>query len=159
MLNGVDIKSADNIVIKPRGGTALYDAVCIAIDTVGKRLAATPEKNRPGVVIVCIVTDGGENASTEFTYKDVNTRVDRQKNQYNWQFMYLGANQDAFAVAQALSFDVSKTSNFKTSNADAVGSGISGMVSVMRSMSFNGAEAAQYANVTYDKAAVEALNK
>lgn len=159
MLNGVDIKSVDSIVIKPRGGTALYDAICKAVDTVGQRLASTPESSRPGLVIVCIVTDGGENASTEFTYQDVNKRIDTQKNQYNWQFMYLGANQDAFAVARHLSIDVSKTSNFKTSNANAVGSGISGLVSTMRGMSALGLEAAEYTNVTYDAAAVAALNK
>jgi len=159
MLDGVDIKSVDEIVIKPRGGTALYDAICKAVDAVGQRLAATPEAKRPGLVIVCTVTDGGENASTQFTYQDVNKRIATQKNQYNWQFMYLGANQDSFAIARHLSIDVNKTSNFKTSNANAVGAGISGMVSVMRGMSAKGLEAAEYTNVTYDAAAVAALNK
>lgn len=159
MLNGVDINSVNSIVIKPNGGTALYDAVCKAIDVVGQRLASTPENKRPGLVIVCVVTDGGENASREFSYHDVNTMIARQKNQYNWQFMYLGANQDSFAVANALAFDNSKIQNFKTSNAKAVGAGISGMVSVMRGMSAKGLEAAEYTNVTYDAAAVAALNK
>lgn len=159
ILNGVDINSVDSIFIVPRGNTALYDAICKAVDTVGQRLALTPEANRPGLVIVCIVTDGGENSSKEFTYQDVKKKIETQKSQYNWQFTYLGANQDAFAVAQSLSFDASKTSNYKTSNAKHVGPAISNMVSQMRSACSFGLEASLYKDITYDANIVEELNK
>ena len=78
------------------GCTALHDATCTAIDTIGKEFAAMPEEERPGKVLFAIVTDGQENSSTEFTLNDVKTRIDRQTNEYKWEFVYLAANQDDF---------------------------------------------------------------
>ena len=78
------------------GNTALYDAICTAIDTLGKEFAAMPEEERPAKVIFTIVTDGHENASCEFSLEDVKKRIDRQTNEYAWEFVYLAANQDEF---------------------------------------------------------------
>lgn len=94
------------------GSTALYDAVCTAIDTLGMELAAMPESERPDNVLVAIVTDGEENASKKFTLKDVKERIDRQTNQYNWVFAYLAANQDAFAVGARMGFVAESTCAF-----------------------------------------------
>ena len=81
----------------PRGSTALFDAVGRTIDSVGARLAATPEADRPGQVLVCILTDGLENASLTYSRDRVRAMVEHQQEQYNWQFHYIAANQDAFA--------------------------------------------------------------
>ena len=78
------------------GRTALYDALCTAIDTLGKEFAAMPEAERPAKVIFTIVTDGYENASREFSLQDVKERIDRQTREYAWEFVYLAANQDEF---------------------------------------------------------------
>ena len=78
------------------GMTALHDAVCKAIDTIGAEFAAMPEEERPEKVIFTIVTDGHENASRKFSLKDVKERIDRQTNEYAWEFIYLAANQDEF---------------------------------------------------------------
>jgi hypothetical protein len=82
------------------GLTALNDAVCIAIDTLGKEFAAMPEEERPGQVVFAIVTDGHENASKEYDLKDVKTRIDRQSGEYSWEFVYLAANQDEFEARE-----------------------------------------------------------
>ena len=78
------------------GTTALHDAVCTAIDTLGKEFAALAEEERPEHVIVAIVTDGHENASCNFTLEDVNTRIKHQTDCYNWEFVYLAAKQEQF---------------------------------------------------------------
>ena len=78
------------------GMTALNDAVCIAIDTLGKEFAAMPEEERPGQVVFAIVTDGCENDSKEYNLQDVKNRIDRQTREYSWEFIYLAANQDEF---------------------------------------------------------------
>ena len=78
------------------GCTALYDAICKAIDTLGIEFAAMPEEERPAKVIFTIVTDGHENASRRFSLEDVRKRIDRQTNEYSWEFVYLAANQDEF---------------------------------------------------------------
>lgn len=82
-----------------RGCTALLDAICHAIDKQGMSLAALAEPQRPGTVIVAILTDGMENASRKHTWQDVQNRIAHQSQTYQWQFLFLGANQDAIATA------------------------------------------------------------
>lgn len=86
----------------PRGSTALLDAIGETIDTLGRRLAGTPEPERPGKVIVVIFTDGMENASHCFQWRDIASRIHHQRDKYNWEFIFLAANQDAIATAAQL---------------------------------------------------------
>ena len=111
-----DAKGLTGETYQPTGYTALYDAIGLAIDTVGKKLAELPEDERPEKVIVCILTDGQENASQEFSHMDVKKKIELQSNTYKWQFIYLGANQDAFTVGTAMGIKMSM--NYK---ADSVG--------------------------------------
>ncbi len=97
--SGRDLKDVPKAFLDPRGMTALLDAVGKTINEVGSRLAKTEEKDRPGRVIFLIITDGCENASREFSPKQVKTMIKEQTDKYNWLFVYLGANQDAFAEA------------------------------------------------------------
>ena len=94
------------------GCTALNDAVCIAIDTVGHEFADMDEEERPEHVLCVIITDGMENASREYTSKDVKSRIEHQKNAYNWQFQFLAADQDAFATGESLGIDHDGCMNF-----------------------------------------------
>jgi len=89
----------------PRGSTALLDAIGRTIDTLGKRLEATAEAERPEQVIVVVITDGYENASRQYTVQDVFDRIRRQEQVYGWQFTFIGANQDAIATAARLGVD------------------------------------------------------
>lgn len=97
--NGTPIKDVGKYMLHPRGMTALFDATGRAINTVGERLQKMNEQDRPGCVIVVIVTDGQENASTEFKKSQIKEMIERQKNVYNWQFTFLGADADAFTEA------------------------------------------------------------
>ncbi len=83
----------------PRGSTALLDAIGRAINETGKRLADLPEHDRPARVAFVVVTDGEENASKEFTRERVFEQITHQREKYNWQFIFLGANQDAIKAA------------------------------------------------------------
>lgn len=82
----------------PRGNTALRDAIGRTINTLGSKLAATPEHVRPGRVIVVIVTDGEENASKEFSAEQIAHMIEHQRTKYSWEFIFLAANLDAVAV-------------------------------------------------------------
>jgi hypothetical protein len=86
----------------PRGMTALHDAVGKTVISVGERLAAMSEDARPSKVIVLVISDGGENASKEFGQLQVKSMVTHQREAYGWDFVYLGANQDAQAVAKGI---------------------------------------------------------
>jgi hypothetical protein len=88
--------------LRPRGATALLDAVGRTITAVGEQLNSKPEGERPGEVIVVILTDGHENASREFTNRQIKTLITQQQDVYGWKFVFLGADQDAFAEAHAM---------------------------------------------------------
>ena len=99
------IKQVGKFKLVPRGMTALLDAVGRLINETGERLSKMNESDRPGLVVVVIVTDGIENASHEFTKSQIKSMIERQTKDYNWQFTYLGANQDAFGEARGLGID------------------------------------------------------
>ncbi len=84
---------------QPRGTTALLDAMGRTIDELGAKLAALPDQDRPGKVIVVIVTDGQENASLQYSTQQVNQKITHQREKYGWDFIFLGANQDAITSA------------------------------------------------------------
>lgn len=112
-----EVPPLDERTYVPRNTTALLDAVGRTIDELGARLAATPEPQRPGKVIVAILTDGLENASRRYTRQDVFDRIRHQREKYAWEFVYLGANQDAFAEAERLAIPVADAAVFLASPA------------------------------------------
>jgi len=107
------LQQVEPILLEPTGGTALLDAMGTAIVNVGARLAAKPEDQRPGKVVVVVITDGQENASSEYSKARVAELVKQQSETYNWQFAFLGANIDAFAVAAALNIQARGTQNYQ----------------------------------------------
>ena len=90
-----DVPSLDEHTYVPRGTTALLDAIGRTINTIGERLDKAPEPERPGKVIVAILTDGLENASQEFKRKQIFKMIKHQREVYSWEFIFLGARQDA----------------------------------------------------------------
>lgn len=96
-----DINQGDFV---PRGMTALYDAQGKTIIELGRELEAMVENERPSRVIVVTITDGMNNASKEFTRAKIAEMVQHQRDLYNWDFVFLGANQDAVKVATAMNF-------------------------------------------------------
>ena len=99
--------------------TALLDAIGRTIDAIGARLATTPEDQRPGKVIVAILTDGMENASRDYNNRRVADMISHQQEKYAWEFIFLAANQDAIATAQTLSIQAKDAIAF-----DATGQGV-----------------------------------
>lgn len=110
-----DINSVELLTDKtyiPRGNTALLDAIGRSINEAGAKLNALKEDERAEKVMVCILTDGAENASKEFTNQKIKEMIEHQRSKYNWEFAYLGANQDAFATASMYGITRGMTSNF-----------------------------------------------
>lgn len=101
----------------PRGSTALYDAIGKTLDDVGARLAATPESERPGTVIVAILTDGQENSSRVYSREKIAAMIRLQHDVYSWEFVFLAANQDAVASARQISIDAADAVPFAPSAA------------------------------------------
>lgn len=110
---GVPIRDVPRYELRPRGGTALLDAVGRAINETGARLAAMPEADRPGLVFFLIVTDGQENSSREFNKAQVKQMIEHQQAAYKWEFTFLGAGIDAFAEAGGLGIATAQAGNIK----------------------------------------------
>ena len=90
------------------------------------------EADRPGLVAFVITTDGQENSSKEFTKAQIKAMVERQQFQYNWQFIFLGANQDAFAEAGGMGVGYSGAANYAPDKVQAAWRATSANVGRMR---------------------------
>jgi hypothetical protein len=89
------------------GMTALLDAIGLAIAT--KRSKAKQDN-----VICVILTDGFENASKEYTAKQIKDLINEMELYHNWKFVYLGANQDSFTVGDSYGMNKGRCMNFQT---------------------------------------------
>jgi uncharacterized protein YegL len=96
-----DVEPLTPETFKPRGSTALLDAI-------GKTIKAIESDRKPTVIIL---TDGLENSSNKFTKAHIKDLID-QKTAEGWAFVYLGANQDAFAEAGSIGIAPSGTLNY-----------------------------------------------
>jgi uncharacterized protein YegL len=91
------------------GNTALLDAIGSTIDSVGRKLAALPEEERPSKVLFLIITDGHENASHTYNQDQIKSMVEHQQNVYSWSFVFVGANIDAITAGTSLGFTASNS--------------------------------------------------
>jgi uncharacterized protein YegL len=96
------VKNLDLETYTPGGGTALLDAIGKAIDTVGSRLSETEESERPEKVMFIVLTDGEENSSRTYSHQKISDMVKHQTDTYKWEFVFMGANIDAFSNAQSI---------------------------------------------------------
>jgi Mg-chelatase subunit ChlD len=83
----------------PQGMTALLDAMGKAINQTGARLAALEEQDRPGKVIVVVLTDGQENSSCEFSKAKISEMVKHQEERYGWKVIFLSSDLNAIRDA------------------------------------------------------------
>ena len=88
-----------------RGCTALLDAIGYGVEKMVNIQRYLPESERAEKVIFVITTDGLENASKRFSYEKIRRMIEREKEQYGWEFLFLGANMDA--VKEAARFGIS----------------------------------------------------
>jgi Mg-chelatase subunit ChlD len=109
---GVAPAEVTDDIIRPRGSTALNDAVGLTIAKLGAELSSLAEDDRPGHVIVVVVTDGMENASREYTTQQVKAMVEEQTGKWGWTFLYLAANVDAFATGAGYGFARGQTISY-----------------------------------------------
>ena len=115
LYDNIDIKKAKELTSAewyPRGMTALYDALGKTINSEKARFAKMGDE-KPSKVLVCVVTDGLENASTEYKINNIKDLIKDCEKQ-DWNFIYLAANQDAFDVGT--SFGISGANTFTYTN-------------------------------------------
>lgn len=118
-----DVKEIDYTV---GGMTRLYDGIGTAVDDVGKWLANMDESERPSKNLIVIITDGGENSSTEYRLKDIKDRIKEQTEKYSWDFIYLGNDLSNAKDADELNFKYRGFTSKKKfyNNYDVIGAGV-----------------------------------
>lgn len=106
------IKNVDDLTMQtyqPSGSTSLFDAVCSTLNGIKHKVG----KDQKSLVV--IITDGLENTSTKYNEKDLAKLIKELEAKGNWTFVYLGANQDAFAVAGAWGVNAGNTASYNAS--------------------------------------------
>lgn len=88
-----------------RGCTALLDAVGGAIHHIGNVHKYARDEDVPEKTLFIITTDGMENASRRYSYDRVKNMIERQKERFGWEFLFLGANIDAAQVGARIGID------------------------------------------------------
>ena len=127
------IQSIDQVgkyTLRPRGMTRFLDAMGKFITYVGEELRSRSESQRPGKVIIVVVTDGKENDSREWKLDQVKKLIDEQQTQWSWEFLFLGADIDAVGEAGKIGIKTGSSLKFDKRNRNAVYAA-SGLVSNM----------------------------
>jgi von Willebrand factor type A domain-containing protein len=102
----------DNYI--PNGTTALYDAIGRTIDNEIDQLGNLPKEERPEKTLCVILTDGYENASRKFTKEQIKEKISEMKEDFNWEFIFLAANEDASLTAETMG--ISKGNSYAFTN-------------------------------------------
>jgi len=129
-----DVPLRNNQNYTPRGGTALLDAIGRGLATTKEQLAGMPDEERPGVVMIAILTDGHENQSKEYTRSQIRELIESVSKELDWKVSYLGATLDAMNVAADLGVNPAMAARFaaESSNAQAAYGSHSNMVTRAR---------------------------
>ena len=99
------------------GSTALLDAIGSAIRHIGNLHRETRPEERPAHTLFVITTDGQENASRRYGYGELKRLIERQKEKYGWEFLFLGANMDAVAAASRFGIDADRAVRYHCDSA------------------------------------------
>ena len=94
------------------GCTALIDAIGDAIHHIGNVHKYARAEDVPAHTLFVIMTDGMENASRRYTSDEVKKKIERQKENYGWEFLFIGANIDAVETAQRYGIDETRAANY-----------------------------------------------
>lgn len=95
-----------------RGCTALLDAIGGAIHHIGNIHKYARPEDVPEHTMFVITTDGLENASRKYSNDKVKKMVERQKEKYGWEFLFIGANIDSVETAKNVGIDADRAVNY-----------------------------------------------
>lgn len=114
------VKELNKESYNPDGGTALYDGVCSTLKGITEahdHCNVCGGHQHTTKYVTIIMTDGQENSSREYTQVEMKKMIEEREKQGNWTFVYLGANQDSYAVAQKFGVQVGNIANFNATTA------------------------------------------
>lgn len=111
-VNVRDIKPMTDKDYTVRGCTALLDAIGGAIHHIGNIHKYARTEDVPEHTLFVITTDGMENASRRYDSETVKKMIEKQKERYGWEFLFLGANIDAVETARHFGIGADRAVNY-----------------------------------------------
>ena len=108
--DNVIIADVEKLDLEPRGGTALLDAIGKTLNTERDRIKKMNENDQPSKIACVIITDGEENSSREYTQEQIKEKTEKQTKDNNWDFIFMGADQDAWSNAKG--YGIGNSVNF-----------------------------------------------
>lgn len=106
------LADAPPLNLQPRGSTALFDAIGRTLNEQGKRIK---DEGWAELVVVVIITDGGENSSREYRQDQIKPMIEHAQAN-GWKFVFLAANQDAFAAGASYGISAAHTATFQANS-------------------------------------------
>lgn len=111
-----DVKKVNEKTYYAGGGTALLDAIGFSLDNYLDYLGETSKEKRSDKTLFVILTDGAENASRVYHRELIKRMIIEMREEYNSEFIYLGANQDSCFQAETMGMDRSNAFNYAATN-------------------------------------------
>ena len=108
----LNVKAMTDAEYSVRGCTALLDAIGGAIHHIGNIHKYARAEDVPEHTMFVITTDGMENASHHYDSEKVKAMIERQKEKYGWEFLFLGANIDAVETARHFGIGADRAVNY-----------------------------------------------
>ncbi len=118
--SNIALSDVPSLSLQPRGGTALLDAIGKTLEDERKRIKDMSEDDYPEKVVCIVITDGEENASTQYNRETIFEMIsDLEKEETpQWDFVFLGANQDAIQSGGSIGV---RANSSMTYSADSIG--------------------------------------
>lgn len=119
LVDDVSVQKADPHALEqyqPRALTPLLDSVGRLIGCADHRVKQRSKAGKkPEDQTIVIVTDGYENASTDYSVSDIHNLITKRREQ-GWAFVFMGANQDSYGESARLGVDPRSVQNFEASD-------------------------------------------
>ena len=113
------------------GCTALYDAIGDTVEHISTVHRYIREEDLPEKTIFVITTDGYENASHKYSAAAIRQKI-KERESLGWEFLFLGANIDAFAAADDIGIRRSRATKYCAAHTDTMFDTVSSAVSYCR---------------------------
>lgn len=106
------VKKMTGKTYRPGGSTALIDAMGDAIHHIANIHKYARPEDVPEKTIFIITTDGYENSSCRYTSDKVKKMVNKEKEEYGWEFIFIGANIDSVETAREYGIEEDRAVNY-----------------------------------------------
>jgi hypothetical protein len=110
-LSVTELSRMNSFRYQPNGQTALLDAIGMSVAETQHLIA-----NEGDSAVIIILTDGYENASKEYSHKQIKELIQAKEETGKWSFTYLGATLDAVEIAKSMNIKAENSFAFEKKN-------------------------------------------